>query len=643
MPRKIPAKDVNRFWALRRAGHSIKSASTRCGFSESFGKGLVRHGRGDNSSPGSRPNRFREEPGPTPYDELSDIAKDCLEDFGRFRARYLGSISVPWQEECANRVRGMYESETDEYVVLNIAQGAGKTRFASHDLPAWLTARDRALRGILGSLGLAVSTSLTANLRDTLTRQVPVQPRQLMLDRGLARAAEATLAADYGVFKPTAEETNLWRRDQFTVAQPGGIATADKEPTWAAFSYEAKFLGWRVDLMVWDDLVNTRMLRNPEQVEALYRWWDDEAESRLDPGGLCLLVGQRLRSNDIYRYCLDKAAITDEIDDPGEGDDRTPRQYHHIVYKAHYDDLCDGEHSRQAPPYLEGGCLLDPKRITWQKIRAKQNAGNYEVVYQQEDSDPAQVLVHPIWVNGGTHAGTTFDGCWDLDRALGQLPQYIPSGAFTVRYMTVDPSPTKWWGIIDWLYVLPNDGTEPLAGLRYLVNMHRAKMGANEFLDWSRSQQSYLGLAEEWVKAASGSGHPITHLIMEKNAAQRWAMQYEFFRDWARTRGVNVIQHETTSNKADPEFGLWATLPNVYRHGRVRLPGDTATRARLAVYPLVQEITTYPHGSTDDLTHSQWFGEYNLQHLVHLRRPIGTIYTDMPTWAHKLEVAGAIG
>jgi len=638
VPRRIPQKDRNRFWQLRRAGHSIREASVRCGFSESYGKSLVRHGRKDKSSPGSRPERFKQEKelGPTPLDKLSDIAADCLEDFGRFRARYLGSISVPWQEECAQRVRGLYESERDEYVVVNCPQGGGKTRFFSHDLPAWLTVRDRTIRGIVGSLGLTVSNALTSNLRDTFLREAPVLAREGHKRRGLAIDADATLVSDYGSFKPLAEESALWRSERFTVAQHGGIATADKEPTWAAFSHQAKFLGWRVDFMVWDDLVDTQMLRNTDSVDALYRWWDDEAESRLDPGGLCLLVGQRLRANDIYRYCLDKAAITDEID----ADDDLPRMYNHVIYKAHYDDRCQGEHGRDAVAY-PAGCMLDPARLTWQKILAKQNAGNYRVVYQQEDVDPASVLVPKEWINGGTIDGVDFAGCWDETRAVGKLPEFIPRGSFTVRYMTVDPSPTKWWSIQDWLYVLPDDGTEPLAGYRYLIDIHRAKMGANEFLDYSQAQDAYIGIAEDWVTRSKTSGHPINHLIMEKNAAQRWAMQYEFFRNWARTRGVQVLEHETTNNKTDPTFGVWNTLPAAYQYGRVRLPGDRATGARQTVWPLVAEVTTYPNGSTDDCVMSQWFGEYNLQHLVRHRRPVSTIYTDMPSWVKK-ESVGAI-
>lgn len=630
MPRKVPPSSIALYWKLRRAGHTQTEAAKRAKFSLSYGKALERTGKGDNSSPGSRPERFADHEDTKPKDPgaLSDVAADCLADFERFRARYLGSVSTPWQIEAANRVLGYLSSPDKEYVVINCPQGGGKTRLFSHDLTAWVTVRNRAIRGIFGSLAQSVSMNLCSNLRDTLDRTVPATAREEDLRRQLARDAEATLAADYGRFKPEGPG-GLWRREAIIVEQHAG-ASMEKEPTWAAFSREAKFLGWRVDLMVWDDLVNTDMLRNADRVEDLYNWWDDEAQSRIDPGGLVLLVGQRLRSNDIYRYCLDKRVLVDEFD---EGSDLRP-MYHHVVYKAHYEDRCSHEpdaHRVGAAPYPDG-CMLDPARIKWRDIQEKKADGNYEVVYQQQDTDPTHTLVKKEWVNGGTLDGVHYEGCWDNDRVRGERPAHLPPGSH-IRYMTVDPSPTRYWAIMDWLYVLPFDGTERLAGYRYLIDLHRRKrMGANEFLDWSRDQSAYVGIAEDWVQRAKTQGFPISHLIMEKNAAQRWAMQYSFFVDWARSRGVQVIQHETTSNKSDPDYGIWATLPAIYRYGRVRLPGDRATQSPQDVYPLVQEVTAYPDGATDDCVMSQWFGEYNLQHLVASASKVSTIWSDMPSW-----------
>jgi hypothetical protein len=621
MPKKILVSQRTKFWSLLRAGYSIKEASKRSNFSESYGKSLIRNGAAGPAYQNGSYNKIATEAEederlrPKNRDELDDTALDCLADFERFRARYLGSVSTPWQVEAAQRAVTLLDTPEKTYLVINCPQGGGKTRLFSHDLTAWLTVRNRALRGIFGSLAQSVSVNLCANLRDTLERTVPARARPEDIARGLAKDADATLAAEYGRFRPEGAG-GLWRRDSIIVEQMHG-ASMEKEPTWAAFSREAKFLGWRVDFMVWDDLVSSDMLRNQDRVEDLYNWWNIEAESRVDPGGLLLLVGQRLRSNDIYRYCLDKQVRIDEFN----ADSETRPMYHHIVYKAHYDDRCDGRtesHFLNAAPYPEG-CMLDPARVTWRDIGEKQTAGTYQVVYQQEDTDPSHVLVQKDWV----------EGCWDENRIIGQLPP-IPPGSDLLRFMTVDPSAVNWWAIIDWLYVLPHD-TDLNAGYRYVMNLcRRRRMGANEFLDRA-ADGTYIGVAEDWVRAAQAQGVPIGHLIMERNAAQRWAFQYEFFQDWWRTRSVQVMEHETTNNKSDPDYGVWATLPAVWQFNRIRLPGGDRS-SRLTVHPLIQEVTTYPDGATDDCVLSQWFGEYHLPNLVGTRRAVGSMGRHIPSW-----------
>lgn len=446
--------------------------------------------------------------------------------------------------------------------------------------------------------------------------------------------AEACLVQDYGRFKPIMPGVQ-WRRETFEVEQlwlneqTYGGTSQRKEPTWAAFSYEAGTLSWRVDFMNWDDLVTTAMLRNEESIRKLYSWWDVEAESRLDPGGLCLVTMQRLGSNDVSKYLLRKIDPEFEID--ADQPDKGPKQYFHVVFKAHYDDRCQEDHGKNAIPYPEG-CMLDPKRITWPMIKAKRIAGVYEIVYQQQDVDPSTQLVRPAWIDGGIDPfdRVAYPGCRDNDRAPGELPKMV--GA-TVRYITIDPSPTQYWSVQDWIYQPPPDGDQT-TGIRHLVDIRFQRMAAPELLDWSHNAQSWVGLLEDWWQRAHDQGKPIGWVIMERNAAQRWAMQYEHFRRWQQTRGVAVVPHETTRNKADPELGVEATIQSVYRHGRVRLPSRRTPDSR-HVDQLVAEVTQWPDLITTDCVMAQWFGEYHLPTLVSTTMSIGRIYRDIPSWVRE--------
>lgn len=644
MPRKVLAAERAQFWRLYKAGHTIKEASARAGFSESYGKGLIRNGRGDNSTPASRPGRFEAEEidlrPKRPY-ELSAVAADCLEDFGRFRARYFGSLSVPWQEEAAAIVLKHLDSDDDSYGVINAPQGAGKTRLFTHDIPTWLTVRDRSIRGCLLSGTLQIAERMTSNLRTTFSRKTPARAAERWKRRGMAMDAEATLIEDYGRFKPIVPGV-MWTRAEFSVEQFWTEAELadmaeyegqgqDKESTWAAFSPDAQIMSLRFDFMNCDDMHREKHLRNPNVMDDLFNWWEVEAESRLDPGGLLLVTMQRLGANDISRHLLDKVDPTFEIDidHPEQG----PRQYFHVVFKAHYDDRCQGDHSFDAAPYPDG-CMLDPRRLTDQKQKAKKTAGTYEIVYQQEDVDPAAQLVRQSWIDGGLDPfdSVHYPGCWDVERAAGELPVIQPGA---VRYMCVDPSPTKYWAVQDWVYV-PQSGDlagDPgdLTGLRVLVDVERVRMGANELLDWSNDYQSWTGLLDEWVLRAKNQGLPVGTLVFEKNAAQRWALQYEHFRRWQMSRGVQVIQHETMANKLDPVLGVEATLPGVYKTGRVRLPGKGIMSRTQANY-LVKEVVHWGQYATNDQPMAQWFGEFHLPSLFAASRTIGSVYHDIPSW-----------
>jgi hypothetical protein len=103
-----------------------------------------------------------------------------------------------------------------------------------------------------------------------------------------------------------------------------------------AESREKGLFGERVDLAIWDDLVTTANTRSVEIRNELASWYEDEAESRVEPGGCLLLCGQRLSADDLYRNRLDISFN----DDAGQ----MRRRYPHIVSPAHHDASCDGEH-----------------------------------------------------------------------------------------------------------------------------------------------------------------------------------------------------------------------------------------------------------------------------------------------------------
>src|SRR5690606_30582731 len=148
------------------------------------------------------------------------------------------------------------------------------------------------------------------------------------------------------------------------------------------------------------------------------------------------------------------------------------KKYHHILFRAHDDDNCKSLHRRDAPAWPDG-CLLDPKRLPYSKLRSirQHDLNNYAVLYPQEDVSTETTLVNPLWVSGGVDSdGIEYTGCWDNDRDLWELPRNATGGR-GMMIATADPSPTKFWAIQCWYVNLETN-------FRYLMECYRQTMDA---------------------------------------------------------------------------------------------------------------------------------------------------------------------
>lgn len=565
-----------------------------------------------------------------PFNKLNPQAKRALNDISYFAERYFGFVLLPWHIEAVNTIIELYEHTDRKYVVINCPPGVGKTTFFCKVVPLWLTVKDRSLRGLMGSSTQNKGTKLTDALRRELVRKLPVRPETTLVKNGVAVNATGVLSKDFGAFRPNIGK-ELWTKNEFVVIQQEEVDISEKEPTWQSFGYGSDLIGNRVDFMIWDDLFELRSMKAQESREDLKVWWDSTIESRLEPGGLLILEGQRLHPDDIYRYCLDKnqpseeeppADLFIETLSPSEiaelAAERQQQQnvnqnheklYHSIKFKAHYEDKCQDflTHGKNAKPYPEG-CLLYPKRLDWRWLAPKRLADPHvwATVYQQEDSTQEAQIFQPIWINGGKGLdGVDYPGCWDDDRGLGEIPPNLKAPIYSV--VSVDPSVTNFWSI-QWRLVQPE--TEQ----RFLIDIYNKRLRSEDFLNYHLSTGEFTGLMEDWQARSVEMGHPITHWIIEHNAAQRWLLAHDYGTTWMRKNNVQIVPHYTTKTKGDPAFGVEALLPNIYRLGKERWPG----KGRFALSRFYNELIRYNpdpaiHNGTDDNIMSQWFTEWNMR------------------------------
>lgn len=604
-------------------------AAREAGFSKSTAVRLEKrhydNGRGYQEARAEAAAQVR---GPIPVGELDDQARRALEDFELFRRVYLGHVSTPWQTELGHTLAELRRSPDKEYVVENGPPGVGKTTFF-HDWACWETAKDRSIRGLIGTRKANNGERMLRRVRRSLERPLPLKAPTEDIALGLAVDCEKSLAQAYGRFKP--ENGDVWRGSEFIVEQFDDVPIEEKEPTWSAYGVDSGVLGNRFEVILWDDLVDRTNTRTPDVQQALQELWDAELETRLEPGGLLVLMGQRLAAGDLYAYCRSKKVDVDDDDEGGSGATESGLMYHRIVYKAHDDERCEGVHKRgEAKPWPDG-CLLDPYRLPWKELRRIKalNKTTYEVTYQQQDTDPEGVLVNPIWVRGGRDVdGVDRPGCWDAERGLLDKPLGVSASPLSV--VTVDPSPTKYWAVEWWL---TQPGAELASTLRYLMDVYRQKMTAPEFLyaePTSNGGYHYTGMLEAWRIRAAEAGMPITHIVIEENAAQRFFTQQHYFRHWCAINRIQYLPHQTSRNKNDPNYGV-ATLGELWKFGLIRLPGKAGDPGRTAALKLVDEVQKWPGGSTDDCVMAHWFHEVVLPRLV-VPDPSKIPRLHRPTW-----------
>jgi hypothetical protein len=564
-------------------------------------------------------------PGALKEEDMCEEAKRGLHDFDYFRRRYLGRVPSPWQVEAAVTLVELLESEEKEFVVLNVPPGAGKSTLF-HDVAVWAICRNRRVRVMIGSVSFAMAKQYSRRIRETLERVMPLEPDPMQVTKGLALNAEGCLSIDYGRFKPT-DKGALWRSEEFVVEQLDGNGLDNKEPTVRAYGIESEFIGHRADLCLFDDVSSPDNSRESVSRDKLLERWDNVAEARCDPGGLLAVVGQRLGSGDLYAHCLSKVTYDEDIDDTYDGSDITDLEdlerieplkrskYRHIIYKAYYEELDTGKESKRfsSLPYPKGP-LLDPKRLPWKDLSyIRHNKPDiFRVVYQQEDLDLDARLVDRTWITGGKGVdGVEYVGCIDNDRQPGFITRGLSRPWISI--VSVDPSPTMFWALTWFIY-------QPESNLFHVVDIARQKLTAEELLGYDTGSGVYSGIMQEWQDRSHDMGYPISHWVVEINAAQRFLLAHDFVRKWQTRENVNVVPHTTGRNKLDENLGVEALLPPLLRTGAIRFPTMRNNWKTLAA---VEELTSWHRDKKNgtDIVMALWMGVLNLPNLTTVKKP----------------------
>ena len=217
----------------------------------------------------------------------------------------------------------------------------------------------------------------------------------------------------------------------------------------------------------------------------------------------------------------------------------------------------------------------------------------FSTLYQQDPVPEGSALVTQEWINA----------CKDWDRPARKGPRgtrdeqgYLP----IVRVLSVDPSPTKWNGIVVGDLLWHKDSFN-----FYVTEVIRMKAGVREL-------QAQIDQILQTQKP--------DYFIFEESGFLAWFRDDPWFVDLKNR--VKFLPHHTGVNKNSQEYGV-QSLASDFEFERISLPYQDDTGKRMTDM-LANEALTYPSGETNDLLMALWFVKFNYVKLRPLMKNLGS-------------------
>lgn len=186
-----------------------------------------------------------------------------------------------------------------ENIVMHVPIEHAKSTLLSLVFPLWLTYQDRNIRGAIFSNTSRQAQSFASRLRWHF------QYNELLKE-------------DFGTFaQGGVEPSDKWTNEQFFVKRDPWAQS--KDPTWQALGVEGAIYGARLDIAIFDDIIDTSNSQTEHVRNKVEQWYYEMAESRLVEGGKAVVLGTlqsrqdllcKLAANPEYAY-LRLSALSD--------------------------------------------------------------------------------------------------------------------------------------------------------------------------------------------------------------------------------------------------------------------------------------------------------------------------------------------
>jgi len=329
--------------------------------------------------------------------EISDDAKQSLDDFTDFRDRYfLTEQGIPFEtaDFHENWIKSINKAllHGSQQMILSPPRH-GKTELLIHFV-IWLICRNPNIRIMWVGGNEDIAMNSVMSVMDTLE-----QNDKLKED----------FCGPNGTFKPATRAGKMWSRNGFTVSTR--TVSGIKSPTMIGIGRGGKILSRDCDIIIADDIEDHSSTMQPSSRNNTKNWWTTTLGSRKEEHTAMLVIGSRQHPEDLYSALLESEA------------------WETIVEEAH-DSLCivpEFDEEDHVDCMLWSGkrsfkWLMDRKRDAMTTGGLK----NFEMVYLNKAYNDSLSLFNP----------ESIEKCYKPNMPLGTVPE----GAYLVAGL--DPAAT---------------------------------------------------------------------------------------------------------------------------------------------------------------------------------------------------------
>ena len=440
-------------------------------------------------------------------------------------------------------------------LLLNVPPGHAKSEFFMIWIPTWLICMNRNVQILM----VSKSGEDAATWAMEVSGQLESNP---------------DLVATFGRFAPETTGDQRWKPGSGVFSVMGRTRKLKgAQYTMESRGMTGRVLGRRADFVLVDDPTNQEDAElETSRIKSL-KHLRQQVFSRAEPsgdwhGGRIVVIGQRVHLLDMYGDLERQEWQTGPL--------KGTKAWHTEKYPAVLD---------WGPPVK----TLWPERWPWSELEQAYadvgGEGPFWTMYQQQPRPEGEAIFKPEHL----------EACKDHKRGAFKGFQTDDPFLPVVRVLSVDPSPTKWNGII--------------VGDLY-SNREKFVFAITEVY---RLKAGYPALKER-VDEIIDRAHP-DYFIFEESGFLKWFNEDPW---WVELQDrISVTLHHTGMNKNSQEYGV-QSLAGDFEFQNISLPYGDAEGKKMTDL-LLDEALVYPSGATDDILMALWFAKFNYKKMSPVR------------------------